>query len=110
MRYYQGLWEKIKKDKVVSLTANRLHHPRIVKAVVKEKWMDHGYKALIDKIPALHHTSKGAILTFHLTLKDLPIRPRDLGILPEQESKCHEPPMKPRSQFLVTYAERLRKL
>ena len=70
MRYYQGIWEKLKKDKVVRITANRHHHPRIIKAVTKEKWLDVGFKIEIEpRRPWMTHTSDHAILTFHLELK-----------------------------------------
>ena len=110
MRYYQPLWEKLKKEKVVSLTANRLHHPRIIKAVSKEKWMDFAHKALHDKIATLSHTRNGAVLTFRLHEKDFPLRPDDLGFSVIEESICPDQVMKPRSRFLASFAERLRKL
>jgi hypothetical protein len=70
VRYYQSLWEKLKQDKVVSVTANRLLHPRIIKAVTKEKWMDIGYKLQIEPRRALlSHSRTHSILTFKLELK-----------------------------------------
>lgn len=69
-RYYQSIWEKLKKEKVVSVTANRLLHPRIIKAVTKEKWMDAGFKIQIEPRRALMtHSSNHAILTFYLEFK-----------------------------------------
>jgi hypothetical protein len=70
LRTYQEIWEALKRDKVVSITANRLLHPRILKAVIKEKWMDTGFKIGIEPRRAiLTHTRKHAVLTFYLELK-----------------------------------------
>jgi len=68
MRLYQPIWEQLKKTGQVSVTANRLLHPRILKAVVKEKWLDVGHR--MDILPyhsILTHSAKGAVLTFTLT-------------------------------------------
>jgi len=87
MRQYTPIWIALKKDKVVSITTNRRFHPRIIKAVSKEKWMDIGYKIISDPLMAvLEHTSNGAVLTFRLILKPYPITARDLGIYPDIES------------------------
>lgn len=68
MREYEPIWNKLKADKVVSITANRLLHPRIIKAVKKEKWKDIAYKLEIEpRVATLSHTSKQAVLTFHLS-------------------------------------------
>ncbi len=74
-RYYNPIWEKLKKlpeheaaTVGVSITANRLLHSRIIKAVTKEKWMDIGFKILLDdKRATMWHTQKHAVLTFYLT-------------------------------------------
>lgn len=67
MREYEPIWNKLKQDKVVSITANSRLHPRIIKAVKKEKWMDLGYKLTIEpKVATLSHVSKDSILTFKL--------------------------------------------
>ena len=69
MREYQPIWEKLKRDKVAQVTANRLLHPRIIKAVKKEKWMDIGFKISIDPRKAvISHTIKNSIITFKLNL------------------------------------------
>jgi hypothetical protein len=69
---YDPLWNALKasneKPKRVSITANRLLHSRIVKAVKKRKWLDLGYKLEIHpRIATLSHTRSGSILTFYLT-------------------------------------------
>lgn len=70
-RAYQPIWEKLKADGKVSITANRLLHPRIIKAVIKEKWMDIGYKMQIEPATAfLSHEVKFSVITFTLTLEN----------------------------------------
>jgi hypothetical protein len=81
-RLYQPIWEQLKRDRKISVTANRLLHPRIYKAVVKEKWLDIGYKLEIAPYRALlWHSRKNSIITFWLELKlddDAPISLSDL--------------------------------
>jgi hypothetical protein len=75
MRDYQPIWIKLKslpRDKAetegVSIIANRNLHPRILKAVVKEKWMDMAYKLANEKYNAiLSHKKEHSKLTFFLT-------------------------------------------
>lgn len=80
MREYEPIWNKLKADKVVSITANRLLHPRIIKAVTKEKWKDLGYKLQCDPLYAkLHVSSNGSILTFKLSFHPAsPITVKDI--------------------------------
>ncbi len=74
-RFYEPIWIKLKSMPPseassigVSITANRLLHPRIIKAVIKEKWMDLGFKLqLDDKTAKLSYTRKHAVITFYLT-------------------------------------------
>lgn len=78
MRQYQPIWSKLKslplkdaKTIGVSVTANRRLHPRIIKAVTKEKWLDIAYKIQMDPyVVRMTHYSKGAILTFYLELSE----------------------------------------
>lgn len=70
---YDPIWEALKastlKPKRVSITANRLLHSRIFKAVKKRKWLDLGYKIQIEpRIATLSHSRKGSILTFYLDI------------------------------------------
>lgn len=74
-RFYSPIWEKLKQMPPseastigVSITANRLLHARIIKAVIKEKWMDIGFKLqLEDKKAKLSYKTKHAVITFYLT-------------------------------------------
>lgn len=82
---YDAIWNTLKvSDKVpkqVSITANRLLHPRIVKAVTKRKWLDLGYKIQIEpKTAIMTHKSSGSILTFFLTyhLNHTPLTVKDI--------------------------------
>lgn len=78
MRQYEPIWEQLKKllkappnerAKGVSIIANRLHHPRIIKAVVKEKWSDAGFRAVhLPRIARLAYTQQQSKLTFYLEL------------------------------------------
>jgi len=73
-RLYQPIWNKLKAlpakqaaTQGVSITAPRVLHRRILKAVVKEKWLDLGFKVEIEPNYAiLYHTRSGGILTFYL--------------------------------------------
>lgn len=48
MRKYQVIWEKIKKDKHCTVVAPAIVHARILKAVIKEKYMDSAFKLCND--------------------------------------------------------------
>jgi hypothetical protein len=64
---YDPIWNALKATGQVSVTANRLLHPRIVKAVVKRKWLDIGFKLQIEPRTAiLYHSREHSVLTFHL--------------------------------------------
>lgn len=68
MRYYQAIWEEIKKKQVARITAPKLLHRRIIKAVIKEKWLDYGYKLEQENYNAiLSHSISNSIITFTLT-------------------------------------------
>lgn len=61
------------------MTANRRLHPRIIKAVTKEKWMDFAHKLELDnKVALMESFSKGAILTFRLTIKLAYVTEKDI--------------------------------
>lgn len=80
MRQYEPIWFQLKSlsqseasSKGVSITAPRALHRRIIKAVKKEKWMDIGYKLLIEpKTALLSHSQRNSILTFKLTFSLTP--------------------------------------
>lgn len=81
-RYYAPIWEKLKKEKQVSITANRLLHPRIIKAVTKEKWMDIAWKLEIEPaISILSHARKNSVLTFFLEIRKATLDFRTRGPL-----------------------------
>lgn len=69
---YDPIWEALKASprlpKTTSITANKILHNRILKAVKKRKWLDIGYKIQIDpKVAKLTHKRDGSKLTFILT-------------------------------------------
>lgn len=74
-RLYYSIWNKLKslphqdaRDVGVSISAPRVLHKRIVKAVKKEKWLDVGQKILLSPREAmLTHSRENSILTFYLT-------------------------------------------
>lgn len=69
MRTYAPIWSRLKKEMKVSVTANRVLHGRIIKAVIKEKWSDLGYKILIEpKIAVLGYKINHSVITFTLTI------------------------------------------
>lgn len=73
LRQYQGIWLRLKRLSLedatsvgITLIAHRAHHPRICKAIKKEKWMDYSYKLLNDREATLRFNSDGARLTVFL--------------------------------------------
>lgn len=118
MRQYQPIWSELKEKHAVSITANRRFHSRIVKAVVKEKWMDLAYKINIEPgFALLSHTIVGSVLTFNLEIKQRPLRPIDLGLedIPlsnslSENNQCPVTQTKPPARFLETLKLRLLKL
>ena len=76
MRQYETVWNEIKINKTLRLSSPRPFHKRIIKAVVKEKDMDLGYKLECSEsypptYALLRSKREGAIITFTLTLKPL---------------------------------------
>ena len=69
LRLYFPIWNRLKTDYQVSVTAPRALHKRIIKAIVNMKYYDLGYKLFLEpKRATLSHSSKGAILTFYLQI------------------------------------------
>ncbi len=69
MRKYTPIWEAVKKESKVSVSADVSAHPRIVNGVRKEKNKDYGWKLLTGeegKKFELHDKSEGSLLTFYL--------------------------------------------
>lgn len=70
MRDYTPIWLDLKKNKTASVTANRLFHSRIIKAVRKEKWLDTAYRINVQpKMAVITFTIKFSVLTFYLEEK-----------------------------------------
>jgi hypothetical protein len=68
-RHYEGVWKQLKKDKKVILALTPAWHPRVKKAVCKEKHMDYGYKFICDaegRKSELTFNSNGSQLTITL--------------------------------------------
>lgn len=66
---YASIWEQLKLNGTVSLTANRLFHSRIVKATKKRKWLDMGFRMQLletNKIAILSHSIVASVITFRL--------------------------------------------
>lgn len=70
---YTPLWEAIKAStkspKQVSIAANRALHPRIIKAIIKRKWLDLGFKIMLsdtEQKAILYNVRDGSKLTFIL--------------------------------------------
>ena len=68
---YTPLWEALKASnktpKQVSVAANKALHPRIIKAVIKRKLLDIGFKLSIEPMKAiLYPVRDGSKITFIL--------------------------------------------
>ena len=67
MRKYEQIWIKLKRTGKATITAHPLLHARIIKAVVKEKYNDSGYKLQISPhYGVLSHTVEDTRITFQL--------------------------------------------
>ena len=44
MRKYEPAWLELKKKRILRLAVPRPLHKRVIKAIIKEKWLDIGYK------------------------------------------------------------------
>jgi hypothetical protein len=77
MRQYEPIWGKLKSlspqdasSKGISISAIPKLHPRIIKAVKKEKWLDAAYKLSLyhssGKTATLVVSRNNSILTFKL--------------------------------------------
>ncbi len=80
MRRYQPIWEQIKTEHTASLVVDPKLHARIIKAVIKEKDKDTGWKLLTSEIGKkykLQIEATGKLIIF--TLEDIsPISINDL--------------------------------
>lgn len=69
-RLYQPIWEKIRDTGKCSISAPSPMHKRIIKAVIKEKGNDLGFKVLSAekwRWNKLSYTISGSMITFTLT-------------------------------------------
>ena len=76
MRQYEPVWLAIKTNLVCEISAHRVYHRRIIKAVVKEKDMDLGFKLeLSERYPPqyalLKSSRSGSVIRFTLIYKPL---------------------------------------
>jgi hypothetical protein len=68
VRYYQPVWEELKKKQTARVTAPKSLHRRIIKAVIKEKWQDYGYKIELGNYNAvISYSISNSIITFTLS-------------------------------------------
>lgn len=79
MRQYTPIWNQIKTEFHCEISAHKAYHRRIIKAVVKEKDLDLGFKfELSERSPPqtslLKSSRSGSIIKFTLTLKPLTTR------------------------------------
>ena len=77
MRQYEPVWQAVKTNLMCDISAHRLHHRRIIKAVIKEKDMDLGFKLeCSERSPPvqaiLQLKRSGSIISF--TINFVPIR------------------------------------
>jgi hypothetical protein len=49
IRYYQPIWNQIKREKKASLIAPAYDHPKIIQAVMKERSADIAFRNLLKK-------------------------------------------------------------
>lgn len=69
MSMYDSAWNELKTKQTCSLVVNRHLHARIIKAVIKRKWLDIAYKVSIEpKISHLTYQKSGNTITFHLSV------------------------------------------
>ena len=70
-RQYEPIWDQLKVQGKCRIAAPQPLHKRIIKAVVKEKYNDVGYKFLLSetgKTARLSYSRKNSEITFKLTV------------------------------------------
>jgi len=88
MRQYEPIWHTLKslpeeqaKTVGIKITAPRVMHRRIIKAVTKEKYKDIGYKISIEpRVAIMEHSRAESVITFTLRFKlglQKNLRPQD---------------------------------
>lgn len=81
---YEVIWQKLKADKHCAIAAPIPLHARIIKAVIKRKDVDVGYKLqLLDKRKKvrLSHICESSRVRFFLTEYDSSLKNIDIGEL-----------------------------
>ncbi len=69
-RQYQPIWQALKKHKTVTVLSPSHLHKRLVKAVIKEKWMDDQFKKREGwRAMRLTYAIKNNEVTFFLSYK-----------------------------------------
>jgi hypothetical protein len=69
VRKYQPIWNQLKAENKVSVRVPRPLHPRLIKAVIKEKYNDIEYKFMLGergKTAKLSYYVQGVVITFQL--------------------------------------------
>lgn len=69
---YEEIWTQLKATGRVSLTANKLFHSRIIKAVIKRKYIDTAFKIQMleeNSTATLENSAVNSIITFTLVKK-----------------------------------------
>ena len=69
MRKYAPIWNELKDTKKASIVAPKPFHARIIKAVIKEKYEDVGFKYQMQETgqrPRLEHITEGPMIKFRL--------------------------------------------
>lgn len=79
MRMYLPIWLSLKKHHSVTIRSPRHLHKRVVKAVVKEKWLDSEFKEREGwRMMWLTYTIHEDEITFNLSYKLTELLPKDL--------------------------------
>lgn len=76
MRQYEMIWNEIKLEGFCKISTHRVFHKRIIKAVVKEKDLDLGFKLELSEryppqISVLKSSRNGSVIIFTLIYKPL---------------------------------------
>ena len=75
-RQYEPIWNEIKLQGLCNISAHSAFHKRIIKAVVKEKDLDLGFKLELaerkpPEIAVLKSSRKGSVIKFTVIYKPL---------------------------------------
>ena len=78
-RQYEPIWSALKKHKTITVSSPVHLHKRLIKAVIKEKWLDTSFKKKEGwrKMWLTYHTRENEV-TFQLSYKLTELLPKDL--------------------------------